>query len=372
MRQIKPSRSLLFPAALAVAGSLVPSVVSAASITITNPSFEANPVPGGAGYGSINGWTAVGGSGLNSGGPFADNGSRPDGNQVAFIQQTGSLSQELSGLVAGSQYWLQAYVNARSVPPNDLPLASVSFGGMSLLQNQPVPSVGGTNPYHKVNIPFTALGTSGTLFISTAPSTVGGDSALLLDGITLIQRDPGEVVIYNPSFEASGTGLPFPGYLSNIAGWTSTPGTGTPGSAAINVAAGPFNGVGFVPEGQNLAVLQNSVGLSQTLSGVTPGSPYRLTLDYEARSGGDPTVLISIDGKTALSGLVLQTTDQYRLTYDFIASSSTPVLNIENMGIGADTSLLFDNVSLRLIPEPGSISLTLAAAGLALLRRKRV
>lgn len=350
----------------------------AASITIQNPSFQAQDFPGSPGYlgganpATITGWGTTGGAGINgndigAGTPFADNGTIPDGSRVAFIQGGGSLSQTVTGLTAGKQYWLQGYVNSRGPgagPPGSMPAVGVSFGGTPILAAQPIPAVGASNAYHKVNIPFTAAATSGEILISSAPFA-GGDVALVIDGITLIQRDAGEVVVFNPSFEASGTGLNDPGYLPNIAGWTRTTGGG---NSAVNTAGGPFSN-GFAPEGLNHAVLQNEVSLSQELSGVVIGSSYRLTLDYYGRDGIAPTGLITIDGKTALSGLIPNTGGQLSLTYDFVASSSNPTLAIANLGVGADSSLLFDNISLRAIPEPGSSLLGLL--GTALLYRRR-
>jgi hypothetical protein len=351
----------------------------AASITIQNPSFQAQDFTsfpgylGGANPATITGWATTGGAGINgndigAGAPFADNGTIPDGSRVAFIQGGGSLSQTVTGLTAGKQYWLQGYVNSRgpgASPLGSMPAVGVSFGGTPILPAQPIPAVGGTNAYHKVNIPFTAAATSGEILISSAPFT-GGDVALAIDGITLIQRDAGEVVVFNPSFEASGTGLNFPGYLPNIAGWTRTLGIG--GNSAVNTAGGPFSN-GFSPEGLNHVVLQNEASLSQELSGVVIGNSYRLTLDYYGRDGIAPTGLITIDGKTALSGLIPNGGGQHSLSYDFVASSSTPTLNIANLGVGADSSLLFDNISLRAIPEPASS--LLALLGTTLLYRRR-
>jgi hypothetical protein len=119
----------------------------------------------------------------------------------------------------------------------------------------------------------------------------------------------------------------------------------------------------------NHVVLQNEASLSQELSGVVIGNSYRLTLDYYGRDGIAPTGLITIDGKTALSGLIPNGGGQLSLSYDFVASSSTPTLNIANLGVGADSSLLFDNISLRAIPEPASS--LLALLGTTLLYRRR-
>ena len=69
-----------------------------------NPSFEASGSPLGAGYlGTMAGWAATGGHGINvdTVGPFSDNGVAGSQDRVAFIQNVGSLSQVIGGLTAG-------------------------------------------------------------------------------------------------------------------------------------------------------------------------------------------------------------------------------------------------------------------------------
>src|SRR6266536_1849326 len=83
---------------------------------VLNPSFESNWNTANPHYGSIDSWT--GGNGVNDrsldrGGPFHDNGLTPDGNRVAFKQQTGDLSQGITGLTVGQLYWIQFYYNTR-------------------------------------------------------------------------------------------------------------------------------------------------------------------------------------------------------------------------------------------------------------------
>ena len=93
-------------------------VAGGPSVLLQNPSFEAN-TNGGVGYGSVNSWVAVGGTGINpssdGSAPFVDNGRIPDSRRIAFIQGPGSLSQTVSGLDTTKQYWLQLYYNAPTV-----------------------------------------------------------------------------------------------------------------------------------------------------------------------------------------------------------------------------------------------------------------
>src|SRR5439155_7424669 len=96
------------------------------AVPITNPSFEVDAFLVWPGYvsgnGPITGWNALGGHGINSvqgnppngPNPFADNGTKPNGDQVAFMQGDGTNSQLVSGFTVGAEYYLHYYENART------------------------------------------------------------------------------------------------------------------------------------------------------------------------------------------------------------------------------------------------------------------
>src|SRR5258706_152844 len=121
--------------------------------TIPNPSFEANTFttsPGyisGAGNGPITGWTANNNdrAGLNppAGSPFADNGTIPDGVNVAFIQSGTvggtTLGTTISDLTPGIVYKVTFRCNARG---GQLPTLNVEIDGTVIISST-VGSVGG-------------------------------------------------------------------------------------------------------------------------------------------------------------------------------------------------------------------------------------
>lgn len=363
------------------------SILAADSIVVINPSFQAQDFPDFPGYinsarnpATITGWTGTGGVGVNgtdigAGTPFADNGNFPDNTRVAFIQGTGSLSQDLNGFVPGSVYWVQGFANARDCC-GDLPRVSVTMGTNTLLPPTTLAPVGNGNPYVFVNLPWTANASSATLSISSAPSA-GGDASLTIDGISVIRRTAQDIVIANPSFEASGNSFGFPGYIDppfTAAGWTrnGTGGIAINGSNSTN--NNPFADNGAIPEGGNVIALQNTMAISQTLLGLTAGRPYRLTLDYNARTGDDPTANIVIDGKTALQAIIAEvggSNPYYHLDYQFVASGSSAVLSIGNLGTAADSTLLVDNVRVVAVPEPTVAGCSALGLALMALRRRR-
>jgi len=363
---------------LCIVSLITASSWAADSIPIVNPSFEANN-PGGVGYGTPDGWTATGGVGVNNGGqPFADNGSIPDRGQIGFIQGLGSLSQVLSGLEVGEQYWLQGFVNARNCC-GDAPDAFVAFDGLTLAGPTTVPPVLGTNSYYFFNAPFIPANPFGLLTIGSSAHS-GGDATLLIDGLVLIKRSTADIVIANPSFEASGLNFGFPGYVEtggvgpDIAGWIkSGSGNIAINGTAANTSGNPFADNGLVPDGDNVLAIQNALTLSQTLTNLTIGQPYRLTLSYNSRTGDDPLALVTIDGNTAFDAAVPEVggaNAYYDLTYDFIATATTTTLTIANQGATADSTLLVDNVRVFAVPEPSAFAIT-GLGGLLLARRKR-
>ena len=348
----------VFPRPTFLAGLLALCGIAAGadSIPIANPSFQADVFPtypgyrGGSNPANITGWAATGGAGINgtdigAGVPFADNGVIPDNTRLAFIQGTGSLAQTLSGFEVGQRYWFQVFFNARNCC-GDIPVVSVSIGAQALLTEQPLSPVGGTSPWSFVNVPWTAASAAALLTVSTH-TAAGGDGTLVVDAVAMVKRDATNVVIANPSFEASGTGLAGSGYLTSIAGWTLA---STGGQAAINASGGVFLDNGTVPDGSNVLVLQNTIVAQQALVGLTTGQGYRLRLFYNGRNAGnDPHFKVTIDGQTALDAFVppVGAGQPYNLlTFDFTASAASAVLVLQNLGNGADSSVFIDNVSL--------------------------
>jgi Immunoglobulin I-set domain/Protein of unknown function (DUF642) len=212
-----------------VANSLGKATSVVARLTVglpmNNGSFEADSFISWPGYSGTNpgdattpagpnipitGWTQsdVNGSGINpisdGASPFADNGTIPNGKQVAFIQSDQTLDQTVSGLTAGSQYYVHYYENGRSTVT--IPAVEVQLGGKTLIAAHNVPPVGGSLPYREVySDVFTATGTSVDLaFVKS--SAAGGDNTLLLDNVAIVSVPAGTV----PTIVADPQGIQLP------------------------------------------------------------------------------------------------------------------------------------------------------------------
>lgn len=250
---------------------------------VRNASFEGNGVPAYPGTGVISAWSASGNAtGLNtSAGPFADNGNIPDRVQTAFLQQNATLSQTIYGLIPGKNYRVQFQYNARNCC-GATPSLRVNLNAGQLLEIKDIQPAGAGSPYYSGQAEFTATAETADLsFISDAG---GGDASVLLDGVSIVQRDPGEITVVNPSFEASGiaTGV---GYVqpAGIAGWTMTGGYG------VNIdGRGPFTDNGIADAQDRVLFMQNNASATQTVFGLTAGKAYTLSFLLNARAGDAP------------------------------------------------------------------------------------
>lgn len=304
------------------------------SINVANPSFENSPIPNGSGIGlgAIPGWS--GGAGVNnSTQPFWDNGTDVDGYNpahVGFKQGSGLTGQPTSGYQVGQTYWIQFFANSRNSGDTcDITVydSASTAGGASLISGVNIPIAGGGNPFTFINVPFTAAATSGDLNILNTPHA-GGDATLLMDGFSIIRRTTNDIVMQNPSFEASGTGQTSPGFAGSVAGWTFS---GVGGPPLINQNGGPYLSSGeVVPDGNNVLIVQGLCAYSQVLHGLIVGKSYRLTLYVNGRAGTQPMALITIDGKTAYNQPVPQLGSQpfQFVSYDFVASAADVTLSI--------------------------------------------
>jgi hypothetical protein len=173
----------LFSTAFATLCALAFFSSPAAGQTVVNPSFEADTVVPPYGYQPITGWTCGNGCGINTSGMyFADNGAIPDGQKVAFIQTAYTMRQTVPGFTPGLQYRLRYYENRRiATAAANL---EVKVGGATVVPTHAVLAVGGSNPYVKTSVVFTASATDMEVaFVVTGGS--GEDFTVLLDKVEI-------------------------------------------------------------------------------------------------------------------------------------------------------------------------------------------
>jgi hypothetical protein len=337
---------------------------------VANPSFEDNYNSTYPSYGSIDSWT--GGSGVNqTNGPFHDVGTLiPDRDRVAFIQGGTTMSQTISGLTPGKQYWLQFWYEGRNCCGGTMQLL-VSFGGVPIGAIASIQTV--TSGYNFANLFFTPTSDTGTLAFQTV---VSGDATVDLDAVNIVQRDAGNVVMMNPSFEASGpptatTGNPPAADSGEIikpapmAGWQWD--TTKSGTYGISLAGGEYADNGAIPDQDLVGFIAGPGSLSQTVSGLFVNTTYQLSFAYNAQSAAGTDAHLQVKA----AGNVVDDEDvapvgganpYHTNTVTFTATSTRASISFAQTN--ANGTLLLDDV--RLVGQVLAGSLAFAPASLEL------
>jgi hypothetical protein len=176
-----------FPHALLLCASL--ACLPALGQTIPNPSFEVDAFGTFPGYISVNtaitGWTGSPAArvGVNSAaGPFADNGTIPNGSKAAFIQSatTGpsTLSTVITGLTNGQAYTINFRFNSRA---GQQPVLKIGVDGQPAVSFT-VSSVGGSAAYKYAALQFIATADTAALSLT---NDVAGDTTVIVDDFTI-------------------------------------------------------------------------------------------------------------------------------------------------------------------------------------------
>ena len=192
--------------------------------------------------------------------------------------------------------------------------------------------------YYFRNFEFTPATDTALLEIAAIPHA-GGDSTLLIDAVTVIQRDRGNVVVQNPSFEASGM-IPLPGVFTDqrISGWQGE------GTFGLNLTGDPFADNGITPHANLVAFVQGIGSLSQTLTGLIPGETYQVDFAYNARSGNQPHLRVTANTAVLLDVEVEPVGNHayHQASVSFLADSPSAVLRFAQTAAGDQTFLLDD------------------------------
>ncbi len=284
-------------------------------------------------------WTFGRGTGIagNNSGFTAGNPPAPQGDQVAFLQDKGSIS-EVIAWAAGS-YVLTFDAAQRGNNGTSMQNFSVLINGSVVNTFTPV----GTSYQLYSTTPFT-VPTAGPLTITfKGLDTVGGDNTALLDEVALTQITTPSIA--DPGFEQVRVGTGKFQYRPAGSQWTFGQGTGIAGNNSGFTAGNPP-----APQGSQVAFLQELGSITQTVSGYAAGS-YVLTFDA-AQRGNNGTSEQNFN--VLVNGTVVGTFTPSGTSYQ---SYSTAAFSLNTVGpititfkgldsVGGDNTALLDEVVL--------------------------
>lgn len=228
--------------------------------------------------------------------------------------------------------------------------------GQSGYTNTPV---GGANPYYFEQIIFTAGAANVELRFRNLPMYADqGNAILLLDGITLFALShPNEVIIKNPSFEASSS---YEGFIGGYAPWLNDRIAGWDCAA---FGFGVRNDLTFSSyiDGSNAyrIFVQSwppdpaSSEIKQTITGLMPGQGYYLRYTYGAANAAPSNFTVTVGG-TQIYTVEVTPLGINQRTDTFTANASSMELKFTTSPTeGAD--LFLDNIMIWPVPEPAGL-----------------
>ncbi len=253
-------------------------------------------------------WSFAGGAGLagNGSGFTASNPPAPVGTQVAFLQQTGQLSQTFD-LDAGT-YTVSFDAAQRASSQASSQTFEVTVDGTVVGIFTP----GGAGYTSLTTGPFTVAAGSHTLaFVGLDPN--GGDNTAFIDQVTVNPVPFGnEPIVQDPGFASPGVGTGPPAYQYAPSGspWTFTGGAGLAGNGSGFTASNPP-----APVGTQVAFLQQTGQLSQKVN--LDAGTYTISFDAAQRANSQAssqTFEVQLDGQTI--GTFTPPSSQYTTLFD--------------------------------------------------------
>ncbi len=278
------------------------------------------------------------GSGIAANGSAftAGNPSAPEGVQVAFLQGYSSFSQDVPGWTAGA-YQLTFEAAQRANWGTSQQDFNVLVDGVLVGHFQP----SGTSYQAFTTAPFTVAAGPHTITFQGLSSSV--DDTAFIDQVVLVEVT-GQPPIADPSFEQVSVGAG--GFLPNPTGspWSFSGSAGISGNNSGYTSSNPPP-----PEGSQVAVLQQTGSLSQTVSDWAAGS-YQLAFKA-AQRGDNPSHPSQQDFQVLVDGTVVGTfkpsgtSYQTYTTVPFTVTAGAHTITFQGLdGAGGDNTALIDQV----------------------------
>ena len=272
------------------------------------------------------------------------NPNAPQGRQVAFLQNQGSISQTISGLTAGTYH-----VNFAMARRASWTGSAQTF--QVLVDNQVIGIFTTSDAAYKAVSTATFTLTAGSHAFTFKGLNVVGDATAFLDGINLVQESetstnpPVTSGIVDGGFESVAAGTGYLGFLYAPSGsaWTYI------GEAGITGNGTAFtNGNPNAPEGLQVGFLKNLGVISQVVTNMTAGN-YRLNFAVAQRGNyldQPETFQILIDDKVVMTYTTKSHDYQTITTPVFTVSAGSHAITFRGIGNPSDATAFLDKITL--------------------------
>ena len=270
-------------------------------------------------------------SGFTSG-----NGPAPQGSQVAFLQGTGTITQPVAGWAAGS-YTISFDAAQRGDQPSSMEDFQVRVDGMAVGTFQP------SGPSYQVytTVSFTVPAGVNTIEFLGLDS-IGGDNTAILDDVTIASQATPTVGDFG--FEQIPVGAGNFQYDPSGSAWTFSANSGVSG-----VNSGFTSGNGPAPQGSQVALLQGTGTITQSVAGWATGS---YTISFDAAQRGDQSTSnedfeVLIDGTVVGTFRAPSKSYQTFTTGTFTVSAGSHVIEFLGLdSVGGDNTAILDDVTI--------------------------
>ena len=296
-------------------------------------------------------WTFSGSSGIfGNGNSFTNGASAPDGTQVALLQSQGSFSQSITFATAGS-YQL-SFDAAQRAASSNYNLAGEDFEVE--VDNTVVARLKPTATSYQ-------LYTSEAFSVSSGSHTItflgldsaGGDNSALIDAVSIaVAASPSAPTPGDNGFEAVSVGNSY-AYNPSGSPWTFSPQGNNTGSGLSGNGSAFTSGNPAAPQGSQVAFLQSTGTISQTVTGWNSGT-YEISFQAAQRGNNgtsNENFEVLIDGYIVDAFTPSGTAYQSYTTRLFTVAAGSHTITLQGLdSAGGDNTVFLDSVSVTVAP----------------------
>jgi len=282
-------------------------------------------------------WTFAGTSGVtgDNTGFTAGNPNAPQGQQVAFIQNQGAISQVVDNFAAGG-YTISFDVAQRA-----------NFGVGQRLQilvdGTPVDTFSPGSPSYQISTTPTFAVSAGSHTITFQGLNTIGDGTAFIDAVTIAQA-PIAPTFADSGFEAVSLASSGFRYVYNPQGdpWTFAGTSGVTGDDTGFTAGNPN-----APQGRQAAFIQNQGAISQVVDNFAAGGyTIGFQLAQRANFGVSQTIEVLVDG--VVVGTLTASSPSYQpaKTAKFSVAAGSHTITFQGLNTIGDGTAFIDDVSV--------------------------